>query len=116
MEITQWIEENQEEFTKISDLLWAYAETANKENKSAKLLAETLENIGFVVQRGVADIPTAFVASFAFGKPVIAILGEYDALPGLSHKGFLIENRSKIMVMVMAVVTTCLVRVRLPQP
>jgi aminobenzoyl-glutamate utilization protein B len=86
MEITRWIDENKAQFTKISDKIWAYAETAYKEYKSAKLLADTLEKSGFVVHRSVAEIPTAFVANFGKGKPIIAILGEYDALPGLSQK------------------------------
>ena len=56
-----------------------------KEQKSSALLQEQLRAAGFTVRSGVADIPTAFVASFGSGKPVIGILGEYDALPGLSQ-------------------------------
>jgi aminobenzoyl-glutamate utilization protein B len=82
MGITRWIDENKAQFTKISVKLWAYAETAYKEYKSAKLLTDALEKTGFVVERSVAEIPTAFVGSFGKGKPIIAILGEYDALPG----------------------------------
>ncbi len=57
-----------------------------KEFKSSKLLADELERHGFRVERGVAGMPTAFVAAWGSGKPVIGILGEYDALPGLSQK------------------------------
>jgi aminobenzoyl-glutamate utilization protein B len=56
------------------------------EVKSAQALADYAEKQGFVVERGVAGLPTAFVASFGQGRPIIGILGEYDALPGLSQK------------------------------
>jgi len=85
MDMIQWIDENSDQFTDISDQIWSFAELGFHEDKSAKLLADTLEEAGFTVERGVADIPTAFVASYGTEKPVIAILGEYDALPGLSQ-------------------------------
>ena len=66
--------------------IWGFAEVGYKEVKSTQLLQETLKNNGFTIQSGVADIPTAFVASYGSGKPVIAILAEYDALPGLSQQ------------------------------
>ncbi len=66
--------------------IWEWAEPGYQEEKSAKLLADMLESEGFKVERGVADIPTAFTATAGSGKPVIAILGEYDALPGLSQQ------------------------------
>jgi aminobenzoyl-glutamate utilization protein B len=65
--------------------IWGWAEVGFQEKRSAALLADTLEKAGFKVQRGVAKIPTAFVATIGSGKPVIAIMGEYDALPGLSQ-------------------------------
>jgi len=86
MNVNQWIEEKRDFFSEISDKVWAFAETGFAETRSAKLLADSLENAGFTVERGIADIPTAFVASYGSGKPVIAILGEYDALPGLSQQ------------------------------
>lgn len=70
----------------ISDKIWAHAETAFEETQSAKLLADYAEQQGFRVERGVAEIPTAFVATYGSGRPVISILGEFDALPGLSQK------------------------------
>ena len=70
----------------LSDSIWSFAETAFKEHKSSKLLADYAEANGFTVQRGVAEMPTAFVASFGSGKPIIAVMGEFDALPGLSQK------------------------------
>jgi len=66
--------------------IWGFAEVGYKEVKSSQLLQETLKSNGFAIQSGVADIPTAFVASYGSGKPVIAILAEYDALPGLSQQ------------------------------
>lgn len=66
--------------------IWHLAEPGYQETRSASLLADHLEKSGFRVQRGVANIPTAFTAAFGEGSPVIAILGEYDALPGLSQQ------------------------------
>ncbi len=70
----------------ISNQIWAAEETAFEEHSSAKLLADYAEANGFRVERGVAEIPTAFVATYGSGNPVIGILGEFDALPGLSQK------------------------------
>jgi aminobenzoyl-glutamate utilization protein B len=67
--------------------IWEWAEPGYLETKSAKLLADDLEKAGFKVERGVAKIPTAFTATFGEGKPVIGILGEYDALPELAQEG-----------------------------
>lgn len=80
------IEAHQGNLIDISDAIWANAEIAFKETESAKLLADYAEENGFTVQRGVADIPTAFTATYGSGKPVISILGEFDALPGISQK------------------------------
>ncbi|MES2003910.1 MAG: amidohydrolase [Bacteroidota bacterium] len=66
--------------------IWNYAEVGYKEVKSSALHQQTLRDNGFTVQSGVADIPTAFVATYGSGKPVIAILAEFDALPGLSQE------------------------------
>ncbi|MDD8030975.1 MAG: amidohydrolase [Acidobacteriota bacterium] len=74
-------------FGRISDRIWSYAELGLQEYKSSDLLAETLEKAGFKVERGLAGLPTCFVATFGEGKPVIGFLGEFDALPGLSQKG-----------------------------
>jgi len=65
--------------------IWAYAEVGYKEYKSTALLQQTLKHNGFTVVAGVAEIPTAFVATYGSGKPVIGILAEFDALPGLSQ-------------------------------
>jgi aminobenzoyl-glutamate utilization protein B len=80
------VENHQQELIKLSDQIWAFAEPAMMEYNSAKLLADYAESQGFKVERGVADIPTAFVATYGSGSPIIGILGEFDALPGLSQK------------------------------
>jgi len=81
-----WIENNKKLLIEISDKVWELAELGLIEFKSSALLADELENHGFRVERGIADMPTAFVATWGEGKPVIGIMGEYDALPGLSQK------------------------------
>jgi len=80
------IEKHESELIKISDSIWALAETAFNESESSRILADYAEKNGLTVTRGVADIPTAFTATYGSGKPVISILGEFDALPGLSQK------------------------------
>jgi aminobenzoyl-glutamate utilization protein B len=66
--------------------IWEWAELGYKEKQSSALLADKMAAAGFRVERGVAGIPTSFIATIGSGKPVIAILGEYDALPGLSQQ------------------------------
>ena len=72
------------EYAGISKQIWDFAELGYQEEKSSALLEEQLKKEGFDVKTGVAGIPTAFVAQYGSGKPVIGILGEYDALPGLA--------------------------------
>ncbi len=78
----------QEAFYRISDAIWHYAELGLEEYSSAKLLSDTLESAGFHVDRGVARMPTAFVATWknGTGSPVIGFTAEYDALPNLSQR------------------------------
>ncbi len=78
--------ETVEKFGRLSDAIWDYAELGLQEFKSSKLLADTLEQAGFKVERGLAGLPTCFVATYGSGKPVIGLLGEFDALPMLSQK------------------------------
>ena len=80
------VESHKKDLIALSDEIWELAETAFEESQSAKLLADYAEKQGFTVERGVAEIPTAFVATYGSGKPVISVLGEFDALPGLSQK------------------------------
>ncbi|MEE8354246.1 MAG: amidohydrolase, partial [Candidatus Bathyarchaeia archaeon] len=81
-----WIEDNKERLIEISDMIWGYAELGLVEERSAKLLADELESHGFKVERGVGGMPSAFYGVWGSGEPVIGIMGEYDALPGLSNK------------------------------
>ncbi|MFQ6054009.1 MAG: amidohydrolase [Candidatus Bathyarchaeia archaeon] len=85
-EAFDWIDENRQRIIEISEAIWRFAEVGLHEYKSSKLQAEELEKHGFRVEMGVAGMPTAFVATWGEGKPVIGYLGEYDALPGLSQK------------------------------
>jgi aminobenzoyl-glutamate utilization protein B len=71
---------------RMSDSIWAYAETALKEGRSSKILADYAQAQGFRVERGIAGMPTAFIATYGSGQPIIGILGEFDALPGLSQQ------------------------------
>jgi len=75
-----------DELTALSRKIWEFAEVGLQEHRSAEAQADLLEKAGFEVQRGVAGMPTAFVASYGTARPVIGLLGEYDALPGLSQK------------------------------
>jgi aminobenzoyl-glutamate utilization protein B len=84
--IKQSVEKHQANLIEISDAIWASAETAFEEHISSKLLADYAEKNGFTVERGVAGMPTAFVATFGSGRPIISVLGEFDALPGISQK------------------------------
>jgi aminobenzoyl-glutamate utilization protein B len=74
------------QYKDISLQIWKNAELGYKEVKSSALLQETLKKEGFTVEAGVADIPTAFVATYGSGSPVIGILAEFDALPGLAQE------------------------------
>ncbi|MEE2876683.1 MAG: amidohydrolase [Candidatus Neomarinimicrobiota bacterium] len=82
----KWVDKNSKTIQEASKTVWEYAEIALKEHKSAKLLSGMLEDGGFKVERGVSDMPSAFVAEYGSGKPVVTFLAEYDALPGLSQK------------------------------
>ena len=71
---------------KLSDYMWDYPEVAYTEYKACEALVEELKKQGFEVEVGVADIPTAFVAKWGSGHPVVGILAEYDALEALNQK------------------------------
>lgn len=73
------------EVERLSMDLWTYSETALKEHDSAALLADVLQQEGFTVERGVAGMPTAFIASYGSGSPRIGVLAEFDALPGVGN-------------------------------
>jgi len=80
------VEKHQQELINLSDSVWKFAETALKEYQSSKILSDYAAKQGFRVKTNVAEMPTAFIAEYGSGKPVIGILGEFDALPGLSQK------------------------------
>lgn len=90
MKHLDWINEfsakNEGKWSEISDFIWDHPETRFEEYVSSKYLCEKLRGEGFDVTVGVADIDTAFIAEFGSGKPVIGLLGEFDALSGLSQK------------------------------
>lgn len=95
-DILKSVEKHQKELIMLSDDIWNYAETALMEHKSSKALADYAEAQGFKVERNVADLPTAFIASYGSGKPIIGIMGEYDALPGLSQKAQITKEALKV--------------------
>ncbi len=82
------IEKRKRVLTNASDHIWDLAEMKFEEYESVETICALLQNEGFTVERGVGDIPTAFIASYSYGsaEPVIAVLGEYDALSGMSQK------------------------------
>ncbi len=86
MNVVEWIDANQKIFIDLSDAVWGFAELGFREVQSSRLLWEAFEKAGFRLEKGVASIPTAFVASYSNGfGPIIGVLGEYDALPGFNQ-------------------------------
>ena len=90
-----FIEKNRNHIISVSDKIWEFAEAGYQEYKSSELLAKELEKAGFRVQKPVAGMPTALVASNGKGRPVIGIIGEYDAVPDCSQK--LIPRREPLV-------------------
>jgi aminobenzoyl-glutamate utilization protein B len=84
--ITKWIDENEAIFTDVAKQIWDHPEVGYTEIFASTLQIKTLKEAGFKITSGVGDVPTAFVAEYGKGKPIIGILGEFDALPGLSQK------------------------------
>lgn len=79
------LDANYQRYTQVAKQIWDWAEVGYQETRSSALLQEQLRAAGFTIEPGVAGMPTAFVASFGQGKPVIAILAEFDALPGITQ-------------------------------
>ena len=73
-------------YSELAREIWELAEVGYQETESCLLLQNELKSAGFTVEAGVAGMPTAFVASYGQGKPVIGLLAEFDALPGLSQE------------------------------
>ena len=84
--VTQQIEKDADVYSSLARDIWGWAEMGYQEVQSSGALQAQLRDAGFRIEAGVADIPTAFVASYGRGKPVIGILAEFDALPGLSQE------------------------------
>jgi aminobenzoyl-glutamate utilization protein B len=84
-QILELIDQHAAHFSSVSKSIWEYAELGYQEQKSSALLQRELQAAGFRVQAPVADEPTGFLATYGQGEPVIGILGEFDALPGLSQ-------------------------------
>ncbi len=84
--IVNSIEAKKDKLIEISDKIWEAAETSLQEFKSSKYLSDYAEKNGFNVERGVAGIPTAFTATYGSGRPIIGIMGEFDANAGISQK------------------------------
>jgi aminobenzoyl-glutamate utilization protein B len=80
------VDEQSQLLRQVNQTIWKYAEVGLQETKSSALLIHHLEEAGFQVEQGIAGMPTAFVASYGSGKPIIGILAEYDALPGMSQE------------------------------
>ncbi len=89
----EYIDANADAFIGVSDRIWDFAELSLKEFQSAALYCEALERFGFTVERELCGIPTAFSGSYGSGRPVIGVLGEFDALSGLSQTGGVSEKR-----------------------
>jgi len=94
-EVTEQVDALQKEIESMSMELWKYSEIALREVRSAEFLADLLEKEGFRLERGVADMPTAFVAEWGNGGPVIGILAEYDALPNIGNDPVPLEQARK---------------------
>jgi hypothetical protein len=80
-----WIAGHDTELKALNQSIWSHPELGLQEHHASSELIRLLEQAGFAVERGVAGMPTAFVATAGSGKPVIGILAEYDALPGMSQ-------------------------------
>lgn len=83
--IIGWLEENRETYTKMAQDIWDHPQTAYEEKYASELQQKELKNKGFTIKGQIGGLDTAFVAEYGHGRPVIGILGEYDALPGLSQ-------------------------------
>jgi len=83
--VIKFLDSKSDEYTNMSNTIWALAELGYQEEETSKLMQSHLKEENFSINNGVAEIPTAFIASYGSGKPIIAILAEMDALPGLSQ-------------------------------
>jgi len=84
-DVQKAIDKRAKKYETIAKSIWSWAEVGYQEEKSSGLLKKTLSDEGFNIEAGVAEIPTAFIAEYGSGKPIIGILAEFDALPGISQ-------------------------------
>lgn len=84
-QILNWLNNNEVLFTNMAQKIWETPQLAYEETFASDYQMSTLKKAGFRITANIGDIPTAFVAEYGSGKPIIGILGEYDALPGLSQ-------------------------------
>ena len=82
----EWVKKNEDMLVDVHQKIWELAEVGLQEIKTSKTLTDILEKEGFKLEKGVAGMPSAFVATYGEGDPVIGIMGELDALPGISNK------------------------------
>ena len=83
--VRAYIDDHAEDYGEIAQAIWGFAEVGYREVQSSALLQSTLEAAGFSLQVGVAEIPTAFVATWGSGHPIVGLLAEFDALPGTTQ-------------------------------
>src|ERR1700748_2852373 len=93
-QLLKLVDQDAPSYIQTSRQIWEQPELGYHETRSSAALQDALRKDGFKVTAGVADEPTAFVASYGEGKPIIGILGEFDALPGLSQAA--VPDRSPV--------------------
>lgn len=84
-DLLDFVDARYEQTATLARTIWEYAEVGYLEENSSALLAETLSAEGFDIETGVAGMPTAFIASYGATGPVVGILAEFDALPGINQ-------------------------------
>ena len=94
-DLKQNINTHQEQFEQVALKIWDFAEVGYQEYKSSALLKQQLLKEGFSIKENIANIPTAFIAEYGNGSPVIAILGEFDALPGMAQSASPFKEKYK---------------------
>lgn len=91
--ISRLVDKYQSDIVKVNDTVWGFAEPGMKEYKTAEFYESFFKEKGFKVSSGLADMPTAFIAEWGSGKPVVGFLGEFDALPTLSQEAACPEKK-----------------------
>ncbi|WP_096438682.1 amidohydrolase [Alteribacter populi] len=92
--LLQWIEENKDTFTDMAQKIWDNPQLAYEEDYAANVQMTALKEAGFHIQTPVGDLNTAFIAEYGSGRPIIGLLGEFDALPGLSQQASYVKEEA----------------------